>query len=259
MDQIVLLSEIHPRGAWLVAQAYDLNTGLSFSPAAQAQVWHGLPVSTIANHAAETIVRASVAQVLDQILEIHALATARGQYLVIRDWIYLDYIGIPFQLPTYIDSLTQILETQFTLHHAYLIRHPRDQWLSMSKLSVHHQVSLQHFLRGFHRYLISRKQSEVSTSNSTPSLFKYESFLQDPDLFLQDLTQHLGVPYDPNWSSKWQKYRQITGDRSEAQTHQVEILPPSRSPQVDPELNRALATSSLYAEILEITGYTHDL
>lgn len=259
MDQILLLSEIHPRGAWLVSQGYDLNTGLSFSPGAQALVWHGLPVTTIADHPADVIVRSSVDQFLEQILEIHALATARGQHLVIRDWIYLDYIGIPFQLPTYIDTLTQILETQFILRHAYLIRHPRDQWLSMSKLSVHHQVSLHHFLRGFHRYLITRKQSEDSLPNPTPSLFKYESFLQDPDLFLQDLTQHLGIPYDPDWSGKWQRYKQITGDRSEAQTHQAEILPPSRPPQINPELNQVLTASSLYAEILEITGYTHDL
>lgn len=256
MERILLLSEIHPQGAQIVAQGYGPQAGLAFSPGVQATLWHHLSLETILGRSTPAIVAAPPEDFLAQIREIQALTETNNRHMVLRDWGHLDYIGIPFRLPDYQDALVQILEQEFELTHVYLIRHPVDQWASLSALSTFHQVTPEHFLKGYLQYLWSAEDRSKSGASLSPQiLFKYESFLTDPDGFLQQISSSLGITYDPSWTERWQEYHQVTGDEQASRSRVDQIAPARRKYSLQSELKQRFEGSSDYHQILQITGY----
>ena len=84
MDNVVLLSEIHPKGAGM------------FNPLDQADRWYGLLNETDALE-----FRQSPPGFLQAIQRIEQRCRERGLRLVLRDWSHLDYTGVPFNRPDF--------------------------------------------------------------------------------------------------------------------------------------------------------------
>lgn len=243
MKGVVLLSEIHPLGPALAHSVFVEDFARHFMAVFQASVWHRL-LETPAefNPSAQTADR-----FLDDMLAIHAAAVKTGQRLVLRDWSQLDFIGHPFQAPAYADQLCSLLGRHIQLRHMCLIRHPVDQWLSMSNNYIFQDVQLEQFLQGYLAYL---------QVNQSYEFIKYEDFTADPAAVLQHLSQALALPYDPDWHTNWSTYDRVTGDAG-ARNQDVKRICPKTYEQIDDILLNAFACSPRYQEILTLTHYQH--
>jgi len=250
MDKIALLSEIHPKGPEVTLSFYGtskINMVMLFHPITQAKEWHNIALSR-----AESDIKLTPPddEFLAYIEEIYDYVNQNHQFLVIRDWCHLDYTGIPFCQPTYINHLTQILTGRFLLNQVYLIRHPIDQLVSFAK-AIPVQFSLEKYLYGYLAYIKSAPPDQ---------LVKYEDFVDSPDGTLRKITQMLEVPYDPEWSVKWSQNRKITGDfraigkAQETAEASIERRP---RPPVAPNILQSFERSNAYQEILALTGYSY--
>lgn len=250
MNDIVLLSEIHPKGPAVTLNYYGQSKivlTLLFHPIVQAKDWHGICLN---RSEAEIKLTPQDDEFLSYIEEIYDFVKANQQFLVIRDWCHLDYTGIPFCQPTYVNHLNQILTQAFLLNQVYLIRHPIDQLISCAK-ATRVQFSLEKYLYGYLSYIKSAPVNQ---------LVKYEDFVDAPDATLRKMVQLLDIPYDPAWPSKWSQYRKVTGDSPTVLTPQeateAAIKRRPRSP-VAPKVLEVFERSSTYQEILALTGYGH--
>lgn len=251
MDDIVLLSEIHPKGPAVIWNYYGqshANLALLFHPIIQAKEWHGIRFNTGKSKIQLMPQDEEFLSYIDE--EIYDSVKANQQFLVIRDWCYLDYIGIPFCKPTYVNHLNQILTQKFLLNKVYLIRHPIDQLISCAK-AIRVQYNLGEYLYGYLSYI---------KSASVEQLVKYEDFVDAPDATLRKIVKMLDIPYDPAWESKWSQYRKVTGDTptvlTTQETTEAAIKRRPRS-LVAPKVLEAFERSSTYQEILALTGYGH--
>lgn len=252
MDDIVLLSEIHPKGPAVIWNYYgqsNINFALLFHPIIQAKGWHGIHLKT---GESKIQLMPQDEEFLSYIEEIYDSVKAKQQFLVIRDWCHLDYMGISFCEPTYVNHLNQILTQKFLLNQVYFIRHPIDQFISYKK-AIHVQYSLEKYLYGYLSYI---------KSASGEQLVKYEDFVDDPDATLRKMVQSLDIPYDPAWRSQWSQYRKVTGDPPTVhitqETTEAAIKRRPRPP-VAPKVLEAFERSRTYQEILALTGYGHPL
>src|SRR5512132_3587664 len=138
MSGVVLLSEIHPLGT------------NQFNPLVQAQRWYGL-LSSQDLHDLKSRGRIGF---VDAIELIRRRADDCGQRLVIRDWSHLDFTGVPFiAKPAHRLLTAEALARRFELLQVCTVRHPLDQWLSLSQLAVvQGRLTLEGFLAGYRRF-----------------------------------------------------------------------------------------------------------
>ena len=121
MPGVLLLSEIHPLGT------------NHFNPLVQAQRWYGLLSS---QDLTELKARGRVG-FADAIELIRRRAEECSQRLVIRDWSHLDFTGVPFVArPAHRLLTAEALAARYELRQVCTVRHPLDQWLSLSQLAV---------------------------------------------------------------------------------------------------------------------------
>lgn len=275
MDNIILLSEIHPKGVAILLDHYGqsnmsgecsieqsrLSMILLFHPIVQAKYWHGLPLKAAES---DLKLRPEEEEFLAYIEEIYDVVNGNHQFLVIRDWCHLDYTGVPFCEPTHVNYLNQLLIQKFSLNEVYLIRHPIDCLISIAKKipidkTSGQQVDLETYLK---IYLEAYLDGYLCYIQSAPvgQLIKYEDFVDAPDVTLRRITHMLGIPYDQMWTTKWKQYSKVTGDTPTILTSQgdqeVAIKPRPRSP-VDVKILQAFERSSTYQEILALSGYGH--
>jgi hypothetical protein len=166
MEGIVLLSEIHPLGARM------------FNPLDQADRWYGLLTP-------DDIKLASSGRLSfpDAIEIVERRCTEQGKLLVIRDWSHLDYTGIPFVKPSYRPLLVEALHSRFRLLNFSSVRHPLDQWLSLSRLAIiRERLSPSDFLKG--AVLFAR-------SSRKTGFVRYEDFTRQTDAVLQTICEEL--------------------------------------------------------------------
>ena len=243
MRGVVLLSEIHPQGPVLAHQTFVEEFARHFIARFQASVWHQLlEVPAEFNSFGQ-----SADQFTEDMKAINAAVARTGQRLVLRDWSHLDFVGYPFQTPSYSDQLCSLMGRHFDLRHVCLIRHPIDQWLSMSKLYVFKDVHLEHFLQGYLSYL---------QVNHSYEFIKYEDFTADPEAVLRHLSQTLELAYDPDWCTNWSGYDRVTGDVG-ARNQDAALICKSTYEQLEDALLNALECSPQYQEILTLTLYQH--
>lgn len=190
MENVVLLSEIHPY----------ISTN-PFNPITQAQEWHNLLLERDRWYLQQNI-DISWTQAIEV---IHRRTLQAGKQLILRDWSHIDFTGKPwFDNPSYKFTCVKILEEYFDIKNICTVRHPIDQWLSLSKLSViNNQIDLPTFLRGY------RKFAECAVETG---FLRYEDFTHSPEESLKLLCENLAVNYDSTYSEKWFNYTKITGD-----------------------------------------------
>ncbi len=233
MDDVVLLSEINPRGLHF------------FNPVSQAVKWHGLgrfeDFAELGFGDDEAF--------LDTVEHIDKLVQARGKSLVVRDWTHLDFIGYPYRQPLYRLNLEDLLSRRFTIKSVFTVRHPLDQWLShLSADHVHFSTAdttiLPHFLDGCRRF------GEICAKRG---FFRYEDFTRDADQVLKDICAQLDLDFDAGYKERWQSYPHITGDRVGKRNNARIVSLPRRT--VDPELLQTLEANPDFKAALSCLGY----
>ncbi len=232
MSGVMLLSEIHP-----------LGTG-QFNPLAQAQHWYGL---LSGRDLLDLKARGRIG-FIDAIALIERRVRDCGHHLVIRDWTHLDYTGVPFvSRPAYRLLTAEALASRFDLRQVCTVRHPLDQWLSLSRLAVvQGRLNLEEFLLGYRRFAETAREI---------GFHRYEDFVRDPNAVMRAITRTLELRFDRHFTDNWQDYNFITGDVAGSRGG-TEIRPVPRRP-VAPELLDTLAANADYRASLEILGYEH--
>jgi len=232
MNSVALLSEIHPAG------------GRWFNPLQQAHVWHGLLQE-------EDLARLRGGAPMPfhaAIGLIERRARDRGLALVLRDWSHLDFTAVPFlPQPSYRLTLALALLPAFEIVNTATVRHPIDQWLSLSQLAViKGRLGLADYLRGYRRF------AEVAVRIG---FLRYEDFTRDPAGAMALLCQRLRLPYDPGFQERWMHYTKITGDTPPG-SRPPEIVPSRRKACPD-ELIAAFAENEDYRQAIRLLGYGH--
>ena len=231
MDGVVLLSEIHPLGT------------RQFNPIAQARQWFDL----LSSDDLARLVRAGSVEFAAAIHLIEQRARERGRRLVLRDWSHLDFTGVPFVAPAYRLRTAEALRTHFTLIQVCTVRHPLDQWLSLSRLAVvQGRLGLPQFLHGYRRF------AEVAAGIG---FHRYEDFVAAPAAVLEAMCRRLELAFDPGFATRWPDWDKITGDVGERQGRH-EIRPAPRRP-LPPGLLTACAANPDYRAALDLLGYRH--
>ena len=234
MEGVVLLSEIHPKASE------------RFNPLWQAARWFRLfDEGELARLGASG--RLNFIQQLDL---IEARCHELGKRLVVRDWSHYDFTAVPFTPePSYrfVTAEVLALSGSFSLLRQAVVRHPVDQWLSLSRLSlVKARLTLTSFLRGYRRY--AEQCREIG-------FLRYEDFTSDPRPCMARLCASLELPYDAAFIHKWRDYETISGEvvseRGGGAIHRVARRP------VDPPLLDAFAANADYQAAISLLGYGH--
>jgi len=235
MDNIKLLSEIHPLGINL------------FNPLSQAHEWFGL----LNPHDIEKLQHTAIPFV-EAIKLVELRSRQRGETLIIRDWGHLDFTGFPIlDNPSYELGLAKALKQDFRLVQTAIVRHPLDQWLSLFELEAmadtidSGQLSLAFFLKGY---------LEFAKHCQKIGYIRYEDFTRQPESIMQEMCNNLDIPYDRGFINHWHEYRSITGDVSSARGGN-EIGPLKRRP-FESGLMASLDREPAYHEALKILGYS---
>lgn len=230
MDDIVLLSEIHP----LDRQFYN--------PLVQAQSWYGL--------LRPEEIQGKQFEFVDAIRLIEQRCRACGKTLVIRDWAHLDFIGVPFiSHPACRLLLTERLAQEFSIVQYAVTRHPVDQWLSTARLDIMRgQLSFEDFLAGYRHFA----EQCVRTG-----FIRYEDFTREPVKEMRKLCGHLKLNFDARFIDRWHHNRRVTGDMSGTSrgARLREIRPLPQQP-VDPVLLGRFQDNPDYRHAIALLGYT---
>jgi len=233
MEDVVLLSEIHPLSAHIHQR---------FNPLAQACQWHQL-FSPTELPAGKALDFAAAIQLIDE------RCAVRLKSLVIRDWAYLDYMGLPYNHhPAGRSQLVTALQAHFRVRQYFLVRHPLDQWLSICQgriLKQHLTVAV--YLRASLQYARAARQA---------AFLRYEDFLQHPGAEMQQLCRYMQLAYDERFLEKWFTYRKVTGDNFQG-SHSFarrEIRPPMAKP-VPEDLLQQFRRQAEYGQLLDLLGY----
>lgn len=234
MQGINLLSEIHP-------QAVN-----HFNPLDQAHEWFGLltpeDVSSLQNTAPSF---SGAIRLIDQ------RSSERGDRLVIRDWAHLDFVGVPFlPAPSFRLRLAEDLANAFDLKQIAFVRHPIDQWLSLSRLEIMQQpiasgrFSIDTFIHGYLRF---------AQQCAGFGLIRYEDFTQAPAETMKQVCGKLDLPYDPSFIDKWRSYTTITGDV--VSTRGGNEIRQLKRRDVSDETLEHFTNNPEYPQLLDVLGY----
>jgi len=229
MQNIVLLSEIHPLGVQM------------FNPLQQAAKWYGLLTSRDLAR-----VKNGNLTFLQSIQLITSRCAEQGLILVLRDWSHLDYTGVPFVRPGFRPRLVEALQPAFTVLRLATVRHPLDQWLSLSQNPVFRDtLGPARFLTGYRRFA---KIAAVT------GFLRYEDFTADPEAGLRDLCIRLRLPFDPGYRDRWMGYTRITGDVLPGRAgEEITPLPPR---YMDESEELRFCSLPGYSASIALLGYT---
>jgi hypothetical protein len=234
MQDIVLLSEIHPKGSE------------RFNPLAQAQAWFRL----FDEQELRRIHNAGRLNFLQQLDLIEQRCHELGKYLVVRDWAHVDFHAVPFTAQACYELTTaNVLEFSGLFHLARMAvtRHPIDQWHSLSRLTfMRERLSLADFLYGYRRY---------AEQCSCLGFLRYEDFVAHPEDSMKSLCRSLELPYDSRFIHVWPDYDKITGDVGVGPVKR-EIKPAGRRELAPVQLDR-FAENTDYQAALALLGYQH--
>jgi predicted O-linked N-acetylglucosamine transferase (SPINDLY family) len=234
MNNTVLLSEIHPLGTE------------RFNPVTQAREWHNLlTAEDIGALNAEKDV-----DFVDAVRLIETRCTETGQNLVIRDWAHLDFMAVPFlEQPGYRTLLAEVLAPSFEVIRIALVRHPVDQWLSLSKLALMQgKLTLEMFLRGYVKF---------AEHSARIGFVRYEDFTAEPIWQMKIICEKLRLEFDENFLQKWHDYNRITGDTGGiSRGSKLRRIQPLPRPPVPPELLQEFHQSDDYRRAIEMLNYS---
>ena len=235
MSDIILLSEIHPKGSQ------------NFDPIYQSYNWFDLFTPEELGYLEE---KAEIT-FKEVISLIYTKCEHVGKILIIRDWNHFDFIGTPFlENPSYQLTTATLLKDDFSIIHTASVRHPIDQWLSMRSLDIMNgKIELSVFLDG---YLQFAEQCQKI------GFIRYEDFISAPEQQIESLCDRLKINYDPQFINRWWKYDTITGETYSERGDIVKMKPVPRKTMEDGLLEQ-FEENKDYQKIIKILGYGHPI
>ncbi|MEZ6242661.1 MAG: hypothetical protein R3B57_06405 [Phycisphaerales bacterium] len=232
MKGVALLSEVHPRAMRVT------------NPVWQAQEWLAL----ISKGERVRLERPG-ASFVEFVTLCEERARAKGRSLVIREWSHIDYVGVPYAVPTMRPVLHDVLAPSFEIVETASVRHPLDQWLSFNDLDViRGNVTLEAYLRGF----VAFSEEAVRVG-----FVRFEDLTREPDSTLRTLCERLRLDFDPSYRTKWFAFKNVTGDRPELESRgsgRRDIKPLARR-HADPAIVERLRASEDYQRACALLGY----
>lgn len=133
-------------------------------------------------------------------------ATARGLTLVLRDYNYADFIGVPFiRCPPMRRVLCEAFSERQAAPAIGVVRHPIAQWTSLRK-----HVSARRSALSPAEFSAAYAAFAQDLGN-TP-VFRYEDLVNDPDKELRRICDCLQLPFDPGFRSRFYSFENVTGN-----------------------------------------------
>jgi hypothetical protein len=246
MDNVVLLSEIHPLGPSFI-NARSPGAGMRFNAVAQAAAWYPFLFKT----GDEDWIKQQ-AQADNSVEHLEAIAqrvNEKGMHLVVRTWPNMDFFSDPFgQQPSYRLQQRDDMARVFDIHEAFIQRHPITQYLSMINTGVafarlKEPAGARGYLKGY------RKFAELAARSK---YIKYEDFIRAAQPAMTTLTHYLRVPYDAQFVNKWNQYNQITGDTKRMASDAIRKVNDYR---LDPAMQRLFLDSEDYQTAIGLLDY----
>ena len=230
-----LLSEINPGSVKLYPH---------FDPLYQDRTWLRLLGTTETDHFSKKDL-GIVENFRELVGGFHDRASAAARHLIIRDYSYIDFVGIPFiaDPPRRLMLYTALPHALSTTSVAF-IRYPVNQWLSLCK---HEQVRAvlkpSVFCDAYAAFL-----QEFGTKR----IYKYEDFVRNPQAELQAISSDLALPFEPSFIERFHQFDCVTGDLTRLREQTIsapkeKILPPA--------LIDEFRSSTSFRYILQATGY----
>jgi hypothetical protein len=232
---VALLSEMNPGAVKLFPE---------FDPLYQDKMWLGLlGTEDIERFSCRDLATTGNFRELLQLF--YNRASAAGRHLVIRDYNYLDFVGVPFvAVPSRQFRLYQALPPSVPTTSVAFIRHPVDQWLSLRTHPVlQTTLNASAFCDAYDAFL---------RGIGTMPVHKYEDFLERPEAELQTICSELSLPFEASFMERFHKFDAITGNF--ARLREQSISPPEKRAISSVEMNQFCSSSSFW-EILRATGY----
>jgi hypothetical protein len=236
LPDVALLSEVNPA---------SVNLYASFDPLYQDATWLHLLTETDREYFSRLNLQ-EVGNFRALIQLFYDRARARHQHLVIRDYNYIEFIGVPFCThPPGRMALPAALPRDIAAVSIALIRHPVDQWLSLgSHQSPGSGVSPAAFCDAYMRFLNELGETPV---------YKYEEFIADPEAQFRAICEHLRLPFRPSFLERFHQFDSVTGNLVRLRDPSITL--PARK-VVAAEVMDAFRTSAAFHSILSKTGYS---
>ena len=199
LPELVVLSETNPRSAALYhaqAQSADANSRVVPGLAERLADFneHEVGYPPLFGKMIETL---------------YASAAEQGLRLVVRDYNYVDFIGVPFIWPVPMDlSLDAAVADHFALESAVLVRHPAAQLASLRKhRAVQNVLTAERFLRGNLAFLAATRGSPI---------YHYEDLANDPTVVFPQICASMGIAWDAAALERFASGTRATGNFSRA-------------------------------------------
>jgi hypothetical protein len=231
---VALLSEVNPAAVKLFP---------AFDPLYQDTNWlHLLTEDDVTRFSGLDLAQIDNFRALVQVFYHRAQSSKR--HLVIRDYNYIEFVGAPFRTdPPRRLMLAEALSAVMPTSSIALIRHPVDQWLSLSKHLKPSDLTPREFCDAYAAFL-----RELGTT----AVFKYEDFISSPDDQLQRMCETLQLPFAPQFREQFHQFDGVTGDFTRLREESISPPPPKSLPS---EVMEEFLSSKSFHVILANTGY----
>lgn len=235
LPNTIVLSETNPRSAALYCGVLN--------PIRQVHEWYPDFRDAVAGFSDHEI---GYPPRFGELLErLHAATGERGLTLIVRDYNYVDFIGVPYIWPVPRDfSLDLSAAGRFHIVDFVLVRSPAAQLASLRTHGALRSVlTAEHFLHGYRAFLAAKP--------SVP-IFRYEDFVANPGATFQKMCATLGIRWDPAALDRYSTVETVTGNMARKANSTITL--PGRS-DAAAQAERELSKLSGYEELLSLLGY----
>lgn len=236
LPRTVVLSETNPRSVHLF--------GGTLNPLRQLRQWRPELLEEVADFDDAEI---GYPPAFGRMLQGVAATIARHDHrLIVRDFNYVDFIGVPFTWPPPGDfSLDAALAQRFTPRSIYLVRHPVDQLASLrTHRSLERVLSAERFVAGAQAFLERRCGAP---------LFRYEDLTETPQATFRAMCEALGVAHAPEALTRFTDVKTVTGSLVRAADTSIARAAPL--PGAD-RARQELSQAPGYAPLIAALGYS---
>lgn len=236
LPRTIVLSETNPRSVHLFAG--------TLNPLKQLRQWHPYLLEDVADFDDAEIGHPPVFG--EMLQRLAATARRQDQRLLVRDFNYADFIGLPFIWPPPGNfSLDAAVAERLTPRPIYLVRHPVDQLASLrTHRALERVLSAERFLAGGQAFLEHRRGAP---------LFRYEDLTETPESTFHAMCEALGLAYRPEALSRFSEVRAVTGSLVRAADTTITRGAPLPGAE---RARHELSEAAGYASLLEALGYT---
>jgi hypothetical protein len=232
---VAFLSEVNPASVKLFS---------TFDPLFQDRNWLHLLGPADTERFSQTDLRNPEA--FRELVDVfHVRASQAGRHLVLRDYSFVDFVGVPFTAkPPRRFTLYAALPAGVRTRAVALIRHPVDQWSSLCKHELVRPVLTPSvFCEAYAAFLEELGDIPV---------YKYEDFVEHPSMQLRAICGDLALPFDPLFTERFHTFDYVTGDFT--RHHEKSISPPCKR-ELSPSKLDEFRSSAAFRRILRTTGY----